>query len=81
MALGTSALGQDDPPWTNKAKDIVKVRIAQAVDDAKLLLSTGAHTVPGRPSSTKAAEGKLSALCDRHQLMETYVQLFGGPER
>ena len=73
-------LGQIDPPWTDKAKALVKVRIAQAVDEARALLNTPSQLGPLRVTSGKAMEGKLSALCDRHQLMGSYAQVFGGPE-
>ena len=73
-------LGQVDPPWTDKAKALVKVRIAQAVDEARALLNTPSQLGPLRVTSGKAMEGKLSALCDRHQLMGSYAQVFGGPE-
>ena len=79
-ALRDLGLGQIDPPWTDKAKALVKVRIAQAVDEARALLNTAGQLGPLRVTSGKAMEGKLSALCDRHQLMGSYAQVFGGPE-
>ena len=61
-------LGLGVGPRQPRVDCLVKVRIAQAVDDARLLLSTGSQTVPGRTTSQKAAEGKLSALS--HQLVD-----------